>query len=93
MSVIDVDKALKGEPAEIQRIPLETPHNMGPSRPRGIAVTKDGRYAAITGGVPKKGPGSSMVFIMDLNTMKVVGRVTGVGNEAYFLAEVPDESL
>jgi len=93
MSVVDVEKALKGEPAEIQRIVLETPHNMGPSRPRGIAVTKDGNYAVITGGVPKKGPGSSMVFIMDLNTMKVVGRVTGVGNEAYFLAEVPDESL
>ncbi len=93
MSVIDVDKALKGEPAEIQRIPLETPNNMGPSRPRGIAVTEDGRYAAITGGVPKKGPGSSMVFILDLDTMKVVGRVTGVGNEAYFLAFVPDQSL
>lgn len=93
ISVVDVEKAIKGEPAEIARIPLETPNNMGPSRPRGIAVTKDGRYAAITGGVPKKGPGSSMVFILDLNTMKVVGRVTGVGNEAYLLDIVPDQIL
>jgi len=25
------------------------------------------------------------VFVLDLDTLKVVGRVTGVGDEAYFL--------
>jgi hypothetical protein len=28
-----------------------------------------------------------------LETLKVAGRVTGVGNEAYFLAVVPDHRL
>lgn len=98
VSVVDLEKAIKGEPAEIQRIPLVTPRKTDPSRPRGIALTPDGRYAAITGdgtptGKPKRGPGSSMVFILDLKSMEVVGRVTGVGNEAYFLAFVPDDSV
>jgi hypothetical protein len=30
---------------------------------------------------------------LDLDTLKVVGRVTGVGDEAYFLAVVPDDQL
>jgi DNA-binding beta-propeller fold protein YncE len=93
LSVVDVEKAIKGEPAEVARIPLVSPKNLGPSRPRGIAVTADGRYAAITGAPTKKGRGSSVVFVVDLDTLKVVGRVTGVGDEAYFLAVVPDDQL
>jgi DNA-binding beta-propeller fold protein YncE len=92
LSVVDVEKAITGEPAEVARIPLITP-KQDPSRPRGIAITKDGRYAAITGAPPKKGRGSSVVFILDLDTLKVVGRVTGVGDEAYFLDVVPDDQL
>lgn len=90
LSVVDVEKALKGEPAEVARIPLVSPKDLGPSRPRGIAVTADGRYAAITGAPTKKGRGSSVVFVVDLETLRVAGRVTGVGDEAYFLAVVPD---
>ena len=93
LSVVDVEKAIKGEPAEVARIPLVAPKNLGPARPRGIAVTADGRYAAITGAPTKKGRGSSVVFVVDLDTFKVVGRVTGVGDEAYFLAVVPDDQL
>ena len=93
LSVVDVEKAIKGEPAEVARIPLVSPKDLGPSRPRGIAITADGRYAAITGAPTKKGRGSSVVFVLDLDTLKVVGRVTGVGDEAYFLTVVPDDQL
>jgi YVTN family beta-propeller protein len=49
VSFVDVKKALAGElGAETARIRLDTPSG-GPSRPRGIVVTPDGRYAAITG--------------------------------------------
>ena len=48
ISIVDVAKALAGQPAEIKRLPLVTPDGK-PSRPRGVAFTKDGKYAAITG--------------------------------------------
>ena len=38
VSIVDVAKAVAGEPAEIARIPLATPGG-GPSRPRGVAIT------------------------------------------------------
>ena len=87
VSIVDVRKALAGEPAEVARIPLSTPTG-GPSRPRGVVITPDGRYAAITGAA--RGPSSSgILWILDLATTKVVGRVTGVGNEAYLLDILP----
>lgn len=83
VDIVDVAKALKGKKATLKRIALETPDG-GPSVPRGVAITADGRYAAITGAV-KTGPGSSVVWIIDLDTYEVKGRVTGVGNESYMI--------
>lgn len=83
LSLVDVEAALAGRPAEEKRLHLTTPDGR-PGRPRGIAVTADGRYAAVTGG-PKEGPGSSVLFVIDLAAMAEVGCVTGVGNESYFL--------
>jgi DNA-binding beta-propeller fold protein YncE len=88
VSFIDVKKALAGElGAETARIRLETPSG-GPSRPRGIVVTPDGRYAAITGAA-RGAPDSGVLWVMDVRAGKVVGRVTGVGNETYLLALLP----
>jgi DNA-binding beta-propeller fold protein YncE len=88
VSFIDVKKALAGElGAETARVRLETPSG-GPSRPRGIVVTPDGRYAAITGAA-RGTPGSGVLWVMDVPSRKVVGRVTGVGNETYLLALLP----
>jgi DNA-binding beta-propeller fold protein YncE len=87
VSLIDVDRALAGSAAEIERLAIATPDG-GPSRPRGIAVTPDGRYAAITGGA-KGASGSSLLFILDIQRMTVAGTVTGVGNESYLLDILP----
>ena len=87
VSLVDVAKALAAQPAEVKRLALATPDG-GPSRPRGVVVTPDGRYAAITGGA-KTGPGSSMLFVVEVASMKVVGRVTHVGNESYLLDLLP----
>lgn len=83
ISVVDVAKALSGQPAEIKRIALETPNGQ-PSRPRGVAFTADGKYAAITG-APKGGPNTGVVWLVDLDTYAVAGRVTQVGNESYLI--------
>jgi DNA-binding beta-propeller fold protein YncE len=84
LSLIDIDRALDGDAKEARRLHLSTPGG-GPGRPRGIAVTPDGRHAAVIGGA-KKGPGSSVVFLIDIASFSVVGLVTGVGNESYMLA-------
>lgn len=84
ISVVDVAKALAGQPSEIRRIPLTSPGGQ-PSRPRGVAFSSDGRYAAITG-VPRGAAGSSVVWMVDLQSYSVVSRVTGVGNESYLIA-------
>ena len=49
-----------------------------------MAITADGRYAAITGAA-RGAPGSGVVWVIDVPARKVVGRVTGVGNESYLL--------
>ena len=69
------------------RLALPTPDG-GPSRPRGVVMTPDGRYAAITGGA-KTGPGSSMLFLVEVPSMRLAGRVTNVGNESYLLDILP----
>jgi len=83
VSFVDVGKALATQPAEVARLEIPTPDG-GPSRPRGIVLTPDGRYAAITGGA-KTGPGSSMLFLVDVSTMRLAATVTNVGNESYLL--------
>ncbi len=87
VSLVDVGKALAAQPAEIVRLELPTPDG-GPSRPRGVVMTPDGRYAAITGGA-KTGSGSSMLFLVEVATMTLAGRVTKVGNESYLLDILP----
>lgn len=88
VSFVDVAKALAGElGAEFARLSLATPSG-APSRPRGIVITPDGRYAAITG-APRGQSGSGVLWVVDLASRKPVSRVTGVGNETYLLALVP----
>ena len=86
VSLIDVEAALVGS-GETARLALSTPDG-GPSRPRGVAITPDGRYAAIVGAA-KGAARSSMLWIVALDSMEVAGLVTGVGNESYFLDVVP----
>jgi DNA-binding beta-propeller fold protein YncE len=88
LSFVDVAKARAGEPgAEVARLALATPSG-APARPRGIVVTPDGAHAAVTG-APRGTPGSGVLWVTDLAQRKVIGRVTGVGNETYLLALVP----
>ena len=84
IDIIDVEKAIAGQLATIKRIDLKTTDDK-PSRPRGIAITPDGKYAGITG-VPRGESNSSMVWIVDLATYEVRGRVTQIGNESYMIA-------
>ncbi|MDW3221980.1 MAG: hypothetical protein R8G34_03700 [Paracoccaceae bacterium] len=85
ISILDVDAAIAGQPAERHRLYPDAPAG-GPSRPRGIAIC--GRYACVIGGA-KGGSGSSLVWLIDIDAGSVAGTVCGVGNESYFLAAVP----
>jgi DNA-binding beta-propeller fold protein YncE len=87
ISLIDVDEALRGRPAEVARLTPRDPAG-GLARPRGIAMTPDGRYAAVTGGA-KGAAGSSVLWILDLARFAVAATVAGVGNESYLLDVVP----
>ena len=90
VSVVDLALALAGKPgAEVARIPLVRPDGR-PARPKGIAVTSDGRYAVVSGGArqPPNAPASGTVFVIDLRTRKQVATVTGVGNDPYGLTIV-----
>ena len=86
ISLVDIDKALVGAPAE-RRLHVAAPDG-GPGRPRGIAMLPDGRHAAVIGGA-KAGPGSSLVWLIDLGRLTPVGCITGVGNESYLLDVLP----
>lgn len=85
VSILDVEAALAGRSAERHRICPKVPGD-GPARPRGIAVC--GRYACVIGGA-KGGSRSSLVWLIDMETGRVAGTVSGVGNESYFLAAIP----
>lgn len=94
LSIVDLNLALTAPAtAEVARIPLLRPGG-GNSRPKGSAVTSDGRYAVISGGarVTPSAP-SGTVWIVDLKKRQVVATVTGVGNDPYGLAvvDVDDE--
>ena len=85
-----VDFATK---TEVARIALTRPADadgvVRPARPKGSAVTSDGRYAVISGG-PRLNqfPASGTVWVIDLRSRQVVATVTGVGNDPYGLAIV-----
>jgi hypothetical protein len=90
VSIVSMELALKGDPdAEVARIPLVRPEG-GPVRPKGSAITRDGRYAVISAG-PSMPPFSQELghlYVIDLRARKVVATVTGVGHEPYALAIV-----
>lgn len=84
VSIVDVRKAVAGgEVAEVARIPLAKPGG-GLARPRGVAITPDGRFAAVSGG-ERNAAGGGSLWMIDLNSAEIVATVTGVGNEPYLL--------
>ena len=90
VSIVDLNTAL-ADPTkgEVARIALTRPGG-GPARPKGSAVTSDGRYAVISGGarsIPNT-VATGTVWIIDLKKRTVVATVTGVGNDPYGLAVV-----
>jgi YVTN family beta-propeller protein len=90
VSIVDLEAALAGEPdAELARIPLVRADGRT-ARPKGSAVTPDGRYAVISGG-PSARPLSQEIgylYVIDLRSRSVVATVTGVGNDPYGVAIV-----
>jgi DNA-binding beta-propeller fold protein YncE len=72
---------------EVKRLALVDPSG-GPARPRGVAISADGAWVAITGG-KKTGPRSSVLWMLDLPSFTVASRVTGIGNETYLLDILP----
>ena len=90
VSIVDIELALAGDPAaEVARIPL-TRADGRPAYPKGSAVTSDGRYALISGG-PRVEPflrETGYVYVIDLESRRLVGTVTGVGNDPYGVTTV-----
>jgi YVTN family beta-propeller protein len=88
VSIVDLARALAGNAnAEVARIALERPDG-APARPKGSAITTDGRYAVISGGARTPLAPSGTVWVIDLKKRAVVATVTGVGNDPYGLAVV-----
>jgi DNA-binding beta-propeller fold protein YncE len=90
VSIVDLRRVLQGDPdAEVARIALAR-FDGQPARPKGSAITSDGRYAVISGG-PAAPPFSQelgYLYVIDLRSRTVVATVTGVGHEPYALAIV-----
>jgi DNA-binding beta-propeller fold protein YncE len=94
VSVVDVGVALTGQGgAEVARISLDRPDG-APARPKIVAVTRDGRYAVVTGGDDTLATSTTkptgMVYVVDLLTRSVAATVTGVGIDPYGVAVVED---
>jgi YVTN family beta-propeller protein len=88
VSIVDMDQARAGNAAaEVARIPLVQPDGQ-PARPRGSAITADGRYAVISGGpsLPPFSQELGYLYVIDLSARRVVATVTGVGHEPYGVA-------
>ena len=90
VSIVNIERALAGNPdAEVARIPLVRADGQS-ARPRGSAITSDGRYAVISGG-PSSPPFSQELghlYVIDLRSRRVVATITGVGHEPYAVAVV-----
>jgi DNA-binding beta-propeller fold protein YncE len=92
VSVVDLKLALtRDRKAEVARISLSRADGQ-PARPKGIAVTPDGRYAIVSGG-PNTIEASAtnlsgMLHIIELSTRAQVATVTGVGIDPYGLTIV-----
>jgi DNA-binding beta-propeller fold protein YncE len=84
LSIVDIQKALaRSAGAEVARISLPRPDG-GPGRPRGVAVTDDGKYATVSGGAANA-TGGGALWVVDLESAAVVSTVMGVGNEPYIV--------
>src|SRR6266436_9730094 len=97
VSIVDVRRALAHDPrAEVARIPVtrlaDADGIVRPGRPKGTAVTSDGRYAVVSGGprLDPSAPPSGTVWVIDLHRRAVVATVTGVGNDPYGLTILED---
>jgi DNA-binding beta-propeller fold protein YncE len=94
VSIVDLARALNGHPnPEVARIQLVRPVGCA-ARPKGSAVTSDGRYAVISGGARvTPSDASGTVWIIDLRARNVVATVTAIVNDPYGLAvvEVDDD--
>jgi len=97
VSIVDLRLALAHDPrAEVARIPLVRPAEADgqvlPARPKGTAVTSDGRFAVVSGGprLDPTAPPSGTVWVIDLQRRAVVATVTGVGNDPYGLTILED---
>jgi DNA-binding beta-propeller fold protein YncE len=86
VSIVPFDQST-GVPGPVINIPLSRPDGAS-ARPKGSAVTADGRFAVISGGARTATTGSGTVWIFDLISLKAVATVTGVGNDPYGLAIV-----
>jgi YVTN family beta-propeller protein len=94
VSVVDVPAALTGQSAaEVARIGLDRPDG-APARPKIVAVTRDGRYAVVTGGddtlAASTTRATGMAYVIDLRTLSVAAQVTGVGIDPYGVTVVED---
>jgi hypothetical protein len=95
VSIVDVHLAIAHDAhAEVARIPVirqvDPDGIVRPGRPKGTAVTSDGRYAVVSGGprLDPTAPPSGTVWLIDLHARAVVATVTGVGNDPYGLTIV-----
>jgi DNA-binding beta-propeller fold protein YncE len=98
VSIVDLKLALAHDPhAEVARIPVDRPADpdgvVRPGRPKGTAVTSDGRYAVVSGGprLDPEAPPSGTVWVIDLHARAVRATVTGVGNDPYGLTILETE--
>jgi DNA-binding beta-propeller fold protein YncE len=90
VSIVNLASAIAGDPgAEAARIPLVRSDGQ-PARPKGSAITSDGRYAVVSGGpsLPPFSQELGHLYVIDLRLRRVVATVTGVGHEPYGVAIV-----
>ncbi len=90
VSIVDVGLALAKKPgAEAARIALTRSDNE-PARPKGVAVTADGRYAVVAGGNNTiKASATNLTgtaFVIDLQKKAQVATVSNVGIDPYGVA-------
>jgi DNA-binding beta-propeller fold protein YncE len=93
VSIVDLDLALAHSPgAEIARIALARGDG-APARPKVVAITAGGRYAAVTGGddtMTASTKPTGMVYVIDLISRSVAAHVTNVGIDPYGVTIVDD---
>ncbi|MCJ8141787.1 YncE family protein [Ancylobacter sp. A5.8] len=82
-TVSRIERTAQGDWKESGRAALCDPLGSPPC-PRGIGVTGDGALVVVAGGA-RGAPGSSQLWLLDARTLRMLARVSGVGNETYFI--------